>query len=97
MYNYRDDSGKSLKRFVVVLVVLDDQMLVAVLVGGDDAGLALVEAGTGARPVHFVARNFVFGVGEVADFELAGAPESRDEPHVCREEKEKKMLERKNR
>lgn len=82
---------------MVVLVVFDNQMLVAVLVGGDDAGFALVEASTGARPVHLVARHFVFGVGVVTDFEFSRAPESGDEPHVCWEEKEKKMLELKNR
>lgn len=46
---------------MVVLGVLDDQMLFSVFVSGHYAGFALVEAGTGARPIHFIARDFVFG------------------------------------
>lgn len=81
---------ESLKRFMVVLGVLHNQMLLAVLVGGHDASFALVEAGPCARPVHLVARDFVFGKWEIANFKFSGAPESCDEPHEVCWERERK-------
>lgn len=77
---------------MVVLGVLHNQVLLAVLVGGHDAGFALVEAGTGARPIHLVARDFVFGEGEFADFEFPRAPESGDESHEVCWERERKVV-----
>lgn len=79
-----------------MLVVLNNQMLLSVLFGGDNTGFALVETSTGARPIHLLARHFVFGVRVIADFEFSGAPETGDEPHVCWKKK-KILLEWKNR
>lgn len=59
-----------LKWFMVVLGVLYNQVLFPVLVRGHDAGFALVEAGSGTRPVHLVARYFVLGEREFPDFQF---------------------------
>lgn len=71
-----------LEWLVIVLGILDDQVLLAVLITGHYARLALVHPSPCTRPVHLVAGDLVLGERVLADFELSRASESGDKPHV---------------
>lgn len=72
---------------MVVLSILHDQMLLAVLVGRDHPRLALVHSRTRARPIAFIAGDFVFRERVLADFEFPRAPEAGDKLDVVWNEK----------
>lgn len=65
-----------------MLRVLHNQMLLAVLIRCYYPGLALVHPSSSARPVHLIARDFVFCKRKFADLQLATASESSNELDV---------------
>lgn len=75
-----------------MLRILHDQMLFTVFVGRHDTCLALVHSRSGARPIAFVARNFVLRERIVADFEFTRASKACDKFHVICNEKREKLV-----
>lgn len=71
-----------LKWIVIVFVVLDEHLLVVVFVHGDDASLALVQTGPGARPVRARHCDLVLRERVGAHLEFAAAAKALDEREV---------------
>lgn len=71
-----------LERVMIMLIVPDEHLLMVLLGDGHHARLALVQTGSGARPIRACRGDLVLGEGERAHLQLATAAESLDEREI---------------